>query len=489
MNVADFARAWEGHTVEKSGEGSVERRFPLRRRLAGSDHSAVFLTELAGAGSPQAVVKIFPTYALDPARQLARWREAAKLSHPSLLRIIESGRSQFDNTPFFFVVVEFAEEDLSQILPQRALNAEEVTGMLPSVLDALEYLHRQGFVHGGVRPSNIMATGDQIKLPVESIYAAGEVKDKSRNLTPFDAPELKVSAMAPAADIWSLGMTLVAALRQHPLSLNPIQTTPPAIPADIPEPLRSIIGDCLVPDPSNRCSITEIRAWLQPAPASASKAAVRTSAASATAGTASVTERKVPSMPARSVSAPTLPLSRDPIPAKSAFSKSGWRVGVPVAAVVLIAALVLGQRIVSHRSETPATSAVTTQPAMPGPVAPSESPAPAATNAGANAPSATSEDGVVHRVIPNVSSGARRTIHGVIQIGVKVNVDATGKVYEAKLATSSPSAYFSRLAVEAAQQWQFSPQLNNGQPSPSTWILRFQFSRRSTQALPSRILP
>src|SRR6516164_920405 len=109
--MMDDVKRWEGQLVDG--------RFPLRQYLGGSEHSAVFLTEW-GRGQ-NAAIKLIP---LDPATadpQLARWKQAAGFSHPHLLRIFETGRCRIENDGFLFVVMEYAEEDLSQILPQRAL--------------------------------------------------------------------------------------------------------------------------------------------------------------------------------------------------------------------------------------------------------------------------------------------------------------------------------------------------------------------------------
>jgi len=51
--------------------------------------------------------------------QLSLWRRAMKLAHPNLLRAFEVGRCRLSNRDRLYVVMEHADEDLSQILPQR----------------------------------------------------------------------------------------------------------------------------------------------------------------------------------------------------------------------------------------------------------------------------------------------------------------------------------------------------------------------------------
>src|ERR1700736_3102075 len=110
--------------------------FPLRRFLGRSNHSVVFLTEYKAKDLPDAAIKLVPA---DPAlteAQLVQWRSIAHLSHPHLLRLFEADRCQLGGHNFLFVVMEYAEQTLAQILPNRALTLDEVREMLPPTLDA-----------------------------------------------------------------------------------------------------------------------------------------------------------------------------------------------------------------------------------------------------------------------------------------------------------------------------------------------------------------
>ena len=63
-----------------------------------------------------------------------------------------------------YVVTEYADETLSQILPERPLSPREAREMLGPVLGALSYLHNRCLTHGHLRPTNIMVIDDQVKL-------------------------------------------------------------------------------------------------------------------------------------------------------------------------------------------------------------------------------------------------------------------------------------------------------------------------------------
>jgi TonB family protein len=94
---------------------------------------------------------------------------------------------------------------------------------------------------------------------------------------------------------------------------------------------------------------------------------------------------------------------------------------------------------------------------------------------------------VAHQVLPDVPQSARNTISGTIKINVQVEVDSSGKVAAAKLTHPGPSQYFARLALKAAQEWEFSPPAADGAPAASTWAIQFRLKRTSTQASAQRV--
>src|ERR1700691_4145522 len=117
----ELGKNWAGKVVDE--------KFPLRQRLGGSDHSAVFLTERAGGA--KAAIKLILAQNWDADTQLARWAGIAKLSHPHLVRLYENGRCHIEGTRLLYVVMECADENLAEVLPVRPLTAAEASEMLP----------------------------------------------------------------------------------------------------------------------------------------------------------------------------------------------------------------------------------------------------------------------------------------------------------------------------------------------------------------------
>ncbi|MGB6076922.1 MAG: hypothetical protein WBG29_14915, partial [Candidatus Acidiferrales bacterium] len=98
----------------------VDGRFPLVQYLGGTQHSAVFLTEYAAGKNQRAAIKLVEAPPGNAEAQLIRWRLAARLSHPHLLRIFEMDRCKMDNAAMLYVVMECADENLADILRERS---------------------------------------------------------------------------------------------------------------------------------------------------------------------------------------------------------------------------------------------------------------------------------------------------------------------------------------------------------------------------------
>jgi TonB family protein len=455
--------------VERWQSRIVDGRFPLQSYLGGSDHSAVYLTVLRGGAddsdSKEAAIKLISADAADAEEQLRRWKAARSLNHPNLIRVFEAGRCELEGTALLYVVEEYAEENLSQILPQRALTAEETRGTFPPVLRALQYLHDQGLVHGHIKPSNILAIGDQVKLSSDAVSRDGSEGEKRTSA--YDPPEGATGVTSKASDIWRLGMTLVEVLTQHLPAWDRAWPSAPDLPVSVGEPFREIAQHCLQVEPGDRWTVAQILSRMEtdrPAPKR-------------------MQAEKIPASPA----IPTSPKT-----------SAKWPYFVLLAAVLAIVIFLIARPKPSNSpSEVPSTQAQqgpTAGNTQPGtsqpervPAQPKPKPRPGAANPGetttAEEKEAANAGGseVVRRVMPEVSPGARRTIHGTIKVRVKVEVDAAGNVTEAKFESAGPSKYFSRLALEAAREWKFAP-AQDGESGVREWKLQFAFSRARTEA-------
>jgi len=384
----------------KQYEGQViNNTFPLQRYLGGSSESAVFLTQLAGPQSSKAVLKLIPEGA-SVDLQLSLWRRASKLTHPNLLQLYQGGRCRLADMDLLYVVMEHAEENLSEILPQRSLTPSEARDMLGLVLDALSNLHAQGLVHSHLKPSNILATSDQVKLSTDRLFPAGETRKSAAKLTPYDAPESANQALTAASDVWSLGVILIEVLTQRGPGAQPGAASLPSVPESLPQPFRQIAQHALERDPRLRWSIAQITASLKP----------RAAAAAQSASPLSVPLSPVPAVPAAklrapkpapvipspppllrpaakaSKPAPLMPPSLPPLTKEPSFGS--LKVGgarqdivlpsyvVPLAVAVLVVfAIIALPKILGRRAESSSASTSAASRAIaPGPEAPAANP-------------------------------------------------------------------------------------------------------------------
>lgn len=238
----------------------VNDDFPLRRLLGCSDHSAVFLTEHRAKKLADAAIKIVRADAPRAKAQRDQWRAAATLSHPNLVQLLDVGRCWAGGREYFFVVMEYADQTLAQILRQRALTSQEVRELLPPTLNALVYLHRKQLVHGRLKPSNFLAVNDQLKLSSDTIRPAGLATSGIVTTTAYDPPELQDRGISTAGDVWSLGMTLVEALTQHTPSWPDQESETATLPDSLPTPFVGLLRRCLSRSPAQRPTVVELEA-------------------------------------------------------------------------------------------------------------------------------------------------------------------------------------------------------------------------------------
>lgn len=248
--MSDAPKDWEGQVIDGI--------FPLKKYLGGSDHSAVFLTEYAEGEKGTAAIKFIPADRATADLVLTNWRVAAQMNHPNLLRIFRAGRCRLEGNDLLYLVMEQADEDLADILPVRALTAEEARDMLNPVLDALEYLHGKGFVHGGLKPVNILASADQLKLSSDMISRSGEAQSALKKSSVYDPPESITGMKTMAGDVWALGTTLVEVLTQKVPDWQPGPHREPLVPETVPAPFADIARACLRLEPDRRATVADI---------------------------------------------------------------------------------------------------------------------------------------------------------------------------------------------------------------------------------------
>ena len=209
--------------------GSSVEGWPLRSLVGSADQSGVYATTHDGEN---AVIKL--KAADGPAPRVPQ------LAHPHIIRLFANGVCEIGGTRFHYFVMEAAEENLGSVIQARALSAEETREMLAPVLETLHSLHEQQLAHGAVKPANILAKGDSVKLSPDTIRPAA-------------------SPAASADDMRELGLTVIEVLSQK---RQPWGIT------KVPQPFLDIVEQCLQPDPAQRWTARQAAERLKGAAAS-----------------------------------------------------------------------------------------------------------------------------------------------------------------------------------------------------------------------------
>lgn len=185
--------------------------------------------------------------------------------------------SYFKNSDLWIVMEYCGAGSVSDIIRQRnkTLAEDEIAAILQSTLKGLEYLHFMRKIHRDIKAGNILLNSEgQAKLA--DFGVAGQLTDTmaKRNTvigTPFwMAPEvIQEIGYNCVADIWSLGITAIEMAEGKPpyADIHPmraifmIPTNPPPTFRNSDqwsEPFRDFVSQCLVKNPENRATATQL---------------------------------------------------------------------------------------------------------------------------------------------------------------------------------------------------------------------------------------
>jgi eukaryotic-like serine/threonine-protein kinase len=170
---------------------------------------------------PVAVKLLLPEFAAQAGmrdRFEAEARSAARLSHPSVVAVFDSGED--DGTPFI-VMERLPGETLADRMGDIPLDVAWLRGMAQDVLGALGAAHAVGVVHRDVKPANILIAADG-RAKVADFGIAKALEEAPSDLTganqvlgtpAYLAPErLDGLPATPRSDLYAFGVVLYEAL-------------------------------------------------------------------------------------------------------------------------------------------------------------------------------------------------------------------------------------------------------------------------------------
>lgn len=258
----------------------VGARYRLREPVARGGSGCVWRAVEEATGSPAAVKEIVGREREDPSTAAARrahaLRGAELLGSLGRLPGIAALRDLVVDRQELWIVTDLvAGTPLSYRSGTEAMPIGAVASVGAGLAAVLSACHEKGFVHGDVKPGNVLMSPGHGAVLVDFDSAAplstGAVATGSAPLNPltgtltFAAPEvIRGSAQSAASDVFALGATLNYLLSgrtpyQAETVLDLIWEAHSAAPPYVPGTLGPLIGAMLDPDPLRRPSAPAVR--------------------------------------------------------------------------------------------------------------------------------------------------------------------------------------------------------------------------------------
>ncbi|MFC7762913.1 serine/threonine-protein kinase [Catellatospora bangladeshensis] len=203
------------------------------------------------------------------ARSMREARAIARVSHPNVVRIFDV--VNVDGRPWI-VMERLTGRSLAAVMAEEGpLAPERVADIGLGVLAALRAAHNAGMLHRDVKPANVMV-GDDGRVVLTDFGLATLPGDPAVTRTGFIlgspsyiAPErVDGGDVGPAADLWSLGATLYAAVegqgpyhRPNAMATLAALATEEPTPPRLAGPLKPLLSGLLRKDPSVRMKAAE----------------------------------------------------------------------------------------------------------------------------------------------------------------------------------------------------------------------------------------
>ncbi|GAA0320224.1 protein kinase [Actinoallomurus spadix] len=203
------------------------------------------------------------------ARTIREARSAARLSHPGVVTVHDV--IEYEGRPWIVMELVAAPSLQSVIDAEGPLQPQRVAGLGRQMVAALRAAHAAGIVHRDIKPSNVLvADGDRVVITDFGIAALeGDATLTGTGVLigspAYIAPERARGAHAgPAADLWSLGATLYAAVEgRSPFERSgPVSTIAAILAEEAPQPrnagpLTPVLAGLLRRDPADRTTAAE----------------------------------------------------------------------------------------------------------------------------------------------------------------------------------------------------------------------------------------
>ena len=250
--------------------------------IAAGGMGEVFKGHNIQTGDPVAIKVVLPEFARD-GMIFDLFRKEARvlnhLSHDAIVRYYVFSLDRVLGRPY--LAMEFVDgPSLAAHMKTAPLPPADFFGLLRRLADGLHKAHEAGVIHRDISPDNVILPNGLVEnakiidfgiARSASVGGATLLGGSFAGKYSYVSPEqlgLFSGEVTPKSDIYSLGLTMAAALRGRPLDMSGSQvdviekrrSVPDLAAAGIPKQLQPILSAMLQPDPANRpASMAEVR--------------------------------------------------------------------------------------------------------------------------------------------------------------------------------------------------------------------------------------
>ena len=273
----------------------------------------------------------------------------AKMDHPRILDVIDTGKEE----EVVYRVIRYAENRSLNEHRDWFYEPRAAFNLINDVVDALGYIHNQGYIHGNIQPSKILLNAERRALLTDF----GFPRSAAGGITAYMAPEqVQGGVVDRRADVYALGVLLYEMLVGQAPPAGTV-VSPRTHRPELPEALERVVFKAMAQNPDARFQTAgEFRNALD--------AALRPVAPA---------PQPVTAAPSQPTAQPAAQPARSAPPPRRGTNWAAIILGFLLIALVCVGGFYIGSQLIGGDAETP-IEPTQPPPVEASPVPPTEAP-------------------------------------------------------------------------------------------------------------------
>lgn len=177
-------------------------RYRIEEKIGQGGMGAVYRAFDLQLERPVALKVLIDSAAEDPSARTRFFKEisvTASLTHPYIVPVYEGG---IEDGRFYFTMELIEGSDLGQLCASGPIEPQRAILLLRQVCAALQYIHKKGYVHRDVKPTNVLVWEPGDEWESAKLADFGIVKALGEDSQLTKAPPGSVAYMSPEAVQW-----------------------------------------------------------------------------------------------------------------------------------------------------------------------------------------------------------------------------------------------------------------------------------------------